>query len=164
MNKQFDFQLKKLYHIINNFTKNNIFDIIICYSLLEQDDIIYKTCEFYNKKYYIPTVKDIDNTALLIDISPYIFMNINKENLKNWKIFFTKNIENHLISIYDDFNDNVCEKNIDLLEYYNIEKYYITDNDTKILNKEISIFQNNNFEIMEKIQNNINSLLNIDKQ
>jgi hypothetical protein len=83
--------------IIINLNKNNLYKFIICYSKLEQIDIIKKTYEYFINNDKFPLVESIDKDAVIISINPYFFKKYIKD--KNYKIFFTNMINKNNIKI-----------------------------------------------------------------
>jgi hypothetical protein len=82
-------------NIIIDTKKSDIYNFIICKSDLDQNDIINKTYEFFNKNDKIPIPYEIDPNAELIKVNPYLFkMNIISNK---YKIFFTNCINRNLI-------------------------------------------------------------------
>jgi hypothetical protein len=56
----------------------DIFKIYIAYSTIPQDDIVKKTKEILFKENRVPTNKDIDMHSKLVQVNPYIIINIIK--------------------------------------------------------------------------------------
>jgi hypothetical protein len=86
--------------------QNDIFKIYIGYSTLPQDEIVKKTKEILVKEYRVPTNKDIDIHSKLVQINPYILINIIKNMthteqicFSNIKIFFSEEIDMEMIKV-----------------------------------------------------------------
>ena len=84
----------------------DIFKVYIGYSTISQDEIVKKTKEILFKENRVPTNKDIDMHSKLVQINPYILINIIKNMLQseqicfsNIKIFFTEDIDMDLIKV-----------------------------------------------------------------
>lgn len=82
-------------NIITDTKKSDIYNFIICKSNLNQNDIINKTYDFFNKNDNIPEPNIIDTNAKIIKVNPYLF----KKNIisNEYKIFFTNCIDRNLI-------------------------------------------------------------------
>jgi hypothetical protein len=117
----------------------DIFKIYIGYSTLSQDFIVKKTKEILFKENRVPTNKDIDAQSKLVQINPYILINIIKNMthteqicFSNIKIFFTENIDmdsikvKRLIDKPKSLNKtNIIPNKINLLPYQKVlyDKY-----------------------------------------
>ena len=84
----------------------DIFKIYIAYSTIPQDDIVKKTKEILFKENRVPTNKDIDMHSKLVQVNPYIIINIIKNMshaeqicFSNIKIFFTEDIDMDSIKV-----------------------------------------------------------------
>lgn len=86
--------------------QNDIFKVYIGYSTLSQDEIVNKTKEILVKEYRVPTNKDIDVHSKLVQINPYILINMIKNMnhteqicFSNIKIFFTEDLDMEMIKV-----------------------------------------------------------------
>ncbi len=118
----------------------DIFKIYIGYSALSQDLIVKKTKEILFKENRMPTNKDIDLHSKLVQINPYLIINIIKNMthseqicFSNIKIFFTENIDMDSIKVkrFIDkpkpiIKTNIIPNKIQLLHYQKVlyDKYY----------------------------------------
>lgn len=94
--------------IVYNLKKKHTYKFIICYSNLEQIDIIRKTYEYFMKNDKIPIPNEIDPNSKIISVNPYIF----KKNIKNndFKIFYTNAIDRNNIKVKRLFKTYPIEK------------------------------------------------------
>lgn len=83
--------------IITNLKKKDIYKYVICYSKLDQNDIVIKTYEYFMKHDKIPIPNEIDIEAKIISINPYMFKKYIKNT--NYKIFFTNVIDRNNIKV-----------------------------------------------------------------
>jgi hypothetical protein len=83
--------------IIKKNSKEQIYNFIICKSVLTQEEIIKKTYDLFIKNDIIPSPKQIDNSAIKININPYLFYKYIKND--KYKIFFTNCIDRNQIKI-----------------------------------------------------------------
>jgi hypothetical protein len=97
--------------IVYNLKKDHSYKYIICYSEINQEDIINKTYEYFMKNDKIPIPSDIDTNSKIVSVNPYVF----KTHIKNdnYKIFFTNCIDRNYIKVKR------------LLQNYPIEKFDI---------------------------------------
>ena len=84
----------------------DIFKVYIGYSILPQDTIVKKTKKFLLENNKMPTNKDIDTQSKLVQINPYMLINIIKTMshteqicFSNIKIFFTEDIHMEMIKV-----------------------------------------------------------------
>ena len=134
-NNKYCYFCKLLYFM--EFT--DIFKVYIGYSILSQDDIVKKTKEILFKENRVPTNKDIDAQSKLVQINPYILINMIKKMshneqicFSNIKIFFTEDIDMDLIKVKRLIDKpklinktNIIPNKINLLCYQKViyEKY-----------------------------------------
>lgn len=100
--KQYCYFCKLVYFM----EQNDIFKIYIGYSTLPQDEIVKKTKEILVKENKVPTNKDIDIHSKLVQINPYILINMIKNMnhteqicFSNIKIFFTEDLDMEMIKV-----------------------------------------------------------------
>ena len=117
----------------------DIFKIYIGYSVLPQDTIVKKTKQFLLENNKMPTNKDIDIQSKLVQINPYILINVIKTMsyteqicFSNIKIFFTEDIDMDMIKVRRIIDkpkllikSNIILNKIQLLPYQKVlyEKY-----------------------------------------
>ena len=87
--------------------QTDIFKIYIGYSMLPQNEIIKKTKEILLKENRVPTNKDIDIHSKLVQVNPYILINMIKYMnhteqvcFSNIKIFFTEDLDMEMIKVH----------------------------------------------------------------
>jgi hypothetical protein len=117
----------------------DIFKVYIGYSTLSQDLIVKKTKEILFKENRVPTNKDIDPHSKIVQINPYILINMIKNMthteqicFSNIKIFFTEDIDMDSIKVKRFIDKpkplnktNIIPNKIQLLPYQKVlyEKY-----------------------------------------
>jgi len=130
--------------IVSN--KDDINKLILCYSLLTQDEIIKRVCKTFKKKHYILKPNEIDKDIKLVNIPIGLYIK-NNMNIENFVFCFTDLVtllllENELF--YDD-------ENIDLYDvtYFNVPKYEINDDEFNIFkqNKNRGLIAEERFKI-----------------
>lgn len=146
-----------LCHIIVNFEKSHIYHGVLCHTNLSQSEIIHKTWEFFFEKNYVPLPIEIDPNAKRVNISSYLFANFEKKSNFSYGFFFTNKIHKMLIDELDEldeiFSSNKKSKKYDLLDYFNIEKYEISEDEKEKINKELNKLMNKNYSIMLETEN-----------
>lgn len=80
-----------------NYTNINLLEFTVCMSNMPQKEICYKTSLLYTTSKTIPLITEVDPSAILINLSPYIFLVARKKSeddkiLNFYKIFFVENI------------------------------------------------------------------------
>lgn len=93
----------KLIYFLN---QTDIYSIHVGYSMTNQDEIVKKTKDILLKENRIPSHKEIDLNSKIIQVNPYIFLNVIKmmnQNeqvcFSNVKIFFTEDLNVEFIKI-----------------------------------------------------------------
>jgi hypothetical protein len=86
--------------------QTDVYSIQIGYSILNQDEIVKKTKEIILKENKIPSYKEIDSNSKIVQVNPYIFLNVikmmnNDEKIcfSNVKIFFTEDLNIDFIRV-----------------------------------------------------------------
>lgn len=104
--------------IVYNLKKHHAYKFIICYSEMDQDEIIKKTYEYFMKNDELPQTKEIDKNSVIISVNPYMFKKY--INNKKYKIFFTNCIDRNYIKVKKLMNLYPIEK-LDINKYIGTE-------------------------------------------
>lgn len=117
----------KLCFICSHFNCNFLDETVLCYSKLDQIEIIRKTVDYIITHKTVPSVEEIDKNAKIINISLYKYLNLIDSLQKtpkitnNLKIFFTKQLDISFIGLtYDNAEDTFIIIDSDTLENENI--------------------------------------------
>jgi len=102
-------------NIIKDNKKSDIYNILICFSKLNQLEIIKKTYEYFIKNDRIPTPEEIDQNCKKIKVNPYLFRTYINNN--KYVIFFTNCIDRNKLKTKKISNKYKIEK-------INIDKFY----------------------------------------
>jgi len=111
--------------IVTNLKKTDVYKYVICYSKLQQIEIIIKTYEYFMKNDKIPIPNEIDIEAKIISINPYMFKKY--INNSNYKIFFTNTIDRNNIKVKKLCQTYPIEK-LNMINYSGIELKKIDEN------------------------------------
>jgi hypothetical protein len=111
--------------IVTNLKKKDVYKYVICYSKLDQKDIIIKTYEYFMKNDKIPIPNEIDINAKIISINPFMFNKYIK--ISNYKIFFTNTIDRNNIKVKRLCKTYPIEK-LNINNYSGIELKKIDEN------------------------------------
>jgi hypothetical protein len=146
-----------LCHIVVNYEKEYMYHSLLCNTKLTQLEIIKKTWGFFAKNNYIPKPNELDPDAKIIKLPPYIFANFaDKPKFSNYCIFFTNKVEDMLIDETDDvFGNNKKRVKTDILDYFNIQEYIMSDEEKKRVDIEITNIRNNNYDIIIQKEENL---------
>lgn len=131
-------------YIVSHLNYNFSEEITLCYSEIDQREIVRKTVNSIIKTGYVPSIIEIDQNAKMIDISIFEFSNMliatnNKlpPIFDNYKIFFTNNLNTQIIDV------NVSQKAMFIDEHpsviENLPKYEFNDEEKQCIFK---IFNN----------------------
>jgi len=149
-----------LYHIVNKYQKEYCKYCLLCYSNLSQQEIIDKTCLFYDEYNRIPYPIEIDKHVQYINIQPYIYSQFETKNDK-YKFFFTKYIEHNMLNSFEQTFSNTKEKERTKIEkYYEMNKYELTEKEADILSIEKIKIQQKTFTIMLPTEKSLNEKIN----
>lgn len=122
-NKVYELDSKKLCYLcycIRKFTKQDIYNYVICYSELNQIDIIKQTWNLYNKNGTIPLPTEIDPSVQLVKINIYVFLLT--QNFGKYKIFFTNKLDDVVNTEIENIF-KVKSKKCNFVEYYKLPIY-----------------------------------------
>ena len=123
----------------NCFLNSN--SMILCWSQLDQIDIIRNTVDFVINKSYVPSIQDIDPDAKIIDMSILEFVNIQNnitdifkvnhlhDYFDKYKVFFTESLDINFIDasftrsmFRDDCSDYHINNTTNEIEHYSFSK------------------------------------------
>jgi hypothetical protein len=146
-----------LCHIVVNYQKEYIYHCVLCSTELTQLEVIKKTWDFFDKKGYVPRPNELDPDAKLVKIPAYIFANFtNKHKFSDYCLFFTNKVEDMLTDATDDvFGVSKKKVKIDILEYFDLQEYIISDIEKENANKEIEKIVEKNYEVMVEKENKL---------
>jgi hypothetical protein len=146
-----------LCHLVVNYQKEYIYHCVLCNTELTQLEVIKKTWDFFDKKGYVPRPNEIDPNSKLVKIPVYIFANFtNKHKFSDYCLFFTNKVENMLTDETDDvFGVSKKKIKIDILEYFDLPEYVMSDKEKERVDNEIISIRNNNYEIMVEKENKL---------
>jgi hypothetical protein len=135
--------------IIVNNKKKHIEMCLLCYSELSQKKIIKETRKYYDECGNIPLPREIDPDVSLISLPVYMFAQFeDKTQFENYRVFFTNKIKDELESSFAiSFEET---DGPDLMQYYEMKEYTFSEEEVKLIKKELNNIKKNNFSIMEE--------------
>jgi hypothetical protein len=136
-----------------NYKKEYAFMGVLCHTELSQLEIIKATWKFVKTNGYVPLPTEIDPNAKLVSLSVLMFAKFEKKKkFPYYCLFFTNNILN---MITDEIDNIFNSKDKNILNYFNIPKYNMTEDEKIRADKECLKIRQKNYEIMVPIENEL---------